>query len=119
VIISAFFAAAPGYQVDCRAVLPTYNLAVFPRIWVSFFVDLRVFLKTCWLLVFGLILTEICLFFGLVFSDFCFSDCFFFKCDGNFLFQFAPIVLRHIGRVFVKIWSFWACFFEFATMLLI
>jgi len=52
-------------------------------------VELRVFLKTCGLLVFGLVLTEICLFLGFFFADFCFSDYFFFKLYGNFVFQFA------------------------------
>ena len=51
------------------------NLAVFPQIWACFFVELRFFLKTCGLLVFGLVLIEICLFF----ADFCFADCLFFK----------------------------------------
>ena len=44
-----------------------------------------VFLKTCGLLVFGLVLIEICLFF----ADFCFVDCFFLKFYGIFHFEFA------------------------------
>jgi len=47
------------------------NLAVFPRIWACFF-EVAVFFKTCGLLVFGLVLTEIFLFFGLVFCRFLF-----------------------------------------------
>jgi len=62
------------------------NIAVFPRIWACFFCGGAGSLKTCGLLVFGLVLTEICLFF----ADFCFCDCFFFKFYGNFIFQFAP-----------------------------
>ena len=66
--------------VDCSVA----NLVVCPGIWACFFVELRFFLKTCGLLVFGLVLIENCCFFGLVFADFCFADCFFFKCDGTF-----------------------------------
>jgi len=66
------------------------NLAVFPRIWACFFVELRFDLKTCWLLVFWLVSTEIYSFLSLFFADFCFSDCFFFKFYSNFRFQFAP-----------------------------
>jgi len=36
------------------------NLALFLRIWVCFFVELRGFLKTCRLLVFELVLFESC-----------------------------------------------------------
>jgi len=50
-----------------------------------FFVELRFFLKTCGLLVFGLILIEICLFF----TDFSFADCFFSYFMALFLFQFT------------------------------
>jgi len=50
-----------------------------------FFVELQVFLKTCGLLAFGLVLIEICLFF----ADFCFTDCLFFKFYGNFVFEFT------------------------------
>jgi len=39
------------------------NLAGFPRIWTCFYVELRDFLKTCGLLVFGLVLMEIGSFF--------------------------------------------------------
>ena len=39
------------------------NLAFFSRSWACFSVELRVFLKTCGLLVFGLVLIEVCLFF--------------------------------------------------------
>ena len=85
--------------------LQTYNianLAVFPQIWACFFVQLRVFLKTCGWLVFGLVLTEIysTCFLGLFFADFCFSDCFFFKFYGNFMFQFA-----HKGILGVFLWK--------------
>ena len=66
------------------------HLAVFPPIWACFFVDLLVFLKTCGLLVFGLVFTEFCSFFGLVFCRFLFCGLLCFKFDGNFLFQFAP-----------------------------
>jgi len=53
------------------------NLAVFPRIWTCFYVELRDFLKTCGLLVFGLVLMEIGSFFGLVFCRFLFCGLLF------------------------------------------
>jgi len=92
------------------------NLAVFPRIWACFFCGVAGFLKTCRLLVFGLVLIEISLFFGLVFCRFLLCGLFFFS---NFygIFTVAIYCERHIGRVFVKICSFWACFFGFATMI--
>jgi len=85
-------------QVTFMAARSVTNLAVFPRIWACFFVELRVFLKTCGWLAFGLVLTEICLFF----EDFCFSDCFFFKFSRNFMFQFA-----HKGILGVFLWRQW------------
>jgi len=45
-----------------------------------FFCGIAFFLKTCGLLVFGLVLIEICLFF----ADFCYVDCLFFKLYGIF-----------------------------------
>jgi len=59
------------------------NLADFPRIWACFFCGIAVFLKTCGLLAFGLVLIELCLFFGPFFADFSFADCFFSKFDGT------------------------------------
>ena len=73
------------------------NLAVFPRIWACFLVGLRAFLKTCGWLVFGLVSTEICLFF----ADICFCDWFFFELHGNFMFQFA-----HKGILGVFLWKY-------------
>jgi len=62
------------------------NLAVFPRIWACVFVELRVCLKTYGLLVIGLVLIEICLFFGLVFRRFLITDFWlFFKFTCLFL----------------------------------
>ena len=89
------------WTLRCKAVLPTLR---YPAIWACFFVKLRFFLKTCGLLVFGLVLIEICFFF----ADFCFADCFFFKFYGTF--AVSIYCWKHIGRVFVKICSFWACF---------
>jgi len=59
---------------------------VLPTLWFSrefglVFFEVAGFLKTCGLLVFGLVLTEICLFFGLVFADFCFLIAF----SSNFM----------------------------------
>jgi len=84
----------------------------FPANLGLFFVELWFFLKTWGLLVFGLVLIEICLFY----ADFCFADCFFFKCYGTF--AVSMYSWRHIGRDFVKICPFGACFFGFATRIL-
>ena len=119
----------------CKAVLATFW---FPANLGLFFVELRVFLKTCGLLVFGLVLIEIFLFFGFVIADFCFKDCFFSNFMALLLFQFpANGILgvflwkfAHFGLVFSDfppwffIWfscwffvllnlpayAFWACF---------
>ena len=72
----------------CTTVLPTLRFS--RQFGLVFFVDLLVFLKTCGLLVFGLVFTEFCSFFGLVFCRFLFCGLLCFKFDGNFLFQFAP-----------------------------
>ena len=121
-IILAYFAAKKSWVLDWRrcfcdwsisshsiwSVMPSVaNLVVFPWIWACFFVELRVFLKTCGLVVFRLVLTEICWFF----ADFCFSDCFFFNFYGNFLIQFVPKGILgvffwkfdHFGLVFFRI----------------
>ena len=47
--------------------------------------ELRVFLKTGGLLVFGLVLSAICL----LFAYFCFADCFFSNFMAFLLFQFT------------------------------
>jgi len=68
---------------------------------------LRVILKTYGLLVFGLVLIEICLFFGLVlciYVDFCFVDSCFFKFYDTF-------------SVFVLLKAIWACFCEIVFVL--
>jgi len=80
------------------------NLAVFPCIRTCFFVELRVFLKTCGLLVFGLVLIENCLFF----ADFCFADCFFsnflalllFQCTAKGILGVFLSKSAHFGLVF-------------------
>jgi len=58
------------------------NLAVFPRIWAYF-------LWTCGLLVFGLVLLEICLFFGLVVCRFLFCGLLFSNFMALLLFQYT------------------------------
>ena len=91
----------------------------FPANLCLFFCGVAFFLKTCGLLVFGLVLTKFCLFFGL-FLQICFSDCFFFKFCGYFLFQFAPEGILgaflwkfgHFGLVF------WICHRAFLFNLL-
>ena len=63
-----------------------------------------------------LVSIEICLFFGLFFHRFLFCGLLFFIFYGTF----AVLIycLRHIGRVFMKIFSFSAsCFFWFASLL--
>ena len=79
------------------------------------FVELRFFLKTCGLLVFGLVLFEIYLFSGIwnwnllvCFSQICLLRIAFFRIVWHFCcFNYC---LRHIGRVFMKICLFWVCF---------
>jgi len=71
---------------------------------------------TCGLLVFGLVLIKICLFFRLVFSDFCIADCSFINFHGHF--ALSIYCKTTFGRVFVSICSFWACFFGFAFLFL-
>ena len=51
--------------------------------------ELRVCLKTCGLLVFGLVLIEICLFFGLVFHGFLLRGLLFSYFMALLLFQFT------------------------------
>ena len=101
--------------------------------------ELRVFLKTCVLLVFGIVLIEICFLFGLCFSDFCCVDCLFFQilwhlccfslllkaicaffCEnililGLFFRMCLPIFLFGFPANFLFCWIFlpnayWACF---------
>ena len=90
------------------------NLAVFPRIWAcflwscGFFEDLRV---GCFWACFNWNL----LLFWAVFSQISLLRIAFFKFYGTF--TASIYYLRHIGRVFMKIYSFWACFFGFASLL--
>jgi len=72
------------------------NLAFFSRSWACFSVELRVFLKTCGLLVFGLVLIEICLFF----AEFCYTDCFISQ------------IIWHFCRFNLLLKAYWACFCE-------
>jgi len=67
----------------------------FPANLGLFFLELRVFLKTCGLLAFGLVLIEIFLFF----ADFCFADCFF-------------QILWHFCCLNLLLKADWACFCE-------
>jgi len=62
---------------------------VFPLIWACVFVELRVCLKTCGLLVIGLVFIEICLFFRFVFYRFLFRGLFFLFFMALLLFQFT------------------------------
>jgi len=96
--------------LNLAAVLPTLR---FSREFGLVFLWICVFLKICGLLVYGLVLIEIFLVFGLVFCRFLLCGLLFFKIFGTF--AFLIYCLRHFGRVFVKICSFWACFFGFAT----
>jgi len=77
-----------------------------------FFVELRIFSKACGLLVFGLALIEICLFFGFVFCRFLFCGLFFFSnLMELLLFQFTAkdilgVLLwkfAHFGLVFLDL----------------
>jgi len=84
------------------------NLAVFPRIWACVFVELRVCLKTYGLLVIGLVLIEICLFFGLVFRRFLITDFWlFFKFTCLFLQNNLASLQTMLGKAKRLIESFW------------
>jgi len=67
--------AAAGLQQCCQP-------CGFPANLGSFFCGVVGFFKTWGLLVFGLVLIEMCLFF----ADFCFVDCFFSNFMALFLF---------------------------------
>ena len=64
-----------------HAVLPTLR---FSREFGLVFCRVARFLKTYGLLVFGLVLIEICLFLELFSAGLCFADCFLFKFYGTF-----------------------------------
>jgi len=72
----------------------------FPANLTCFFVDLRFFLKTWALLVFGLVLIEICLFFGLAFCRFLFLRLLFNQ------------ILWHFRCFNLLLKADWACFCE-------
>ena len=79
-------------------VLPTLQFSF--EFELVFFVELRVFLKTCGLLVFGLVLIEIYLFLGVVFCKFIFCRLLFCQIFLHFCcFYLLPTVC-------------WACFYE-------
>ena len=60
------------------------NLAFFPRIWACFFLNLRFFLESCGVLIFGLVLFKNCLFLGLFFANFLISGLLFWNCCVTF-----------------------------------
>jgi len=60
------------------------DLAFFPRIWACFFLNLRFFLESCGLLIFGLVLFKNCLFLGLFFANFLISGLLFWNCCVTF-----------------------------------
>jgi len=78
----------------CTAVLPTLR---FSREFGLVFCQVAGFLKTCVLLVFGLVLFEICLFF----TNLCFVDCFFSNFMALLQFQFTAK-----GNLGVFLWKF-------------
>ena len=83
-----------GNRRFAAAVLPTSR---FSREFDLIFCQVAGFLKTCVLLVFGLVLFEICLFF----TNLCFADCFFFKFSSLLKFQFTAK-----GNLGVFLWKF-------------
>ena len=96
-------------QCECDSVA---NLSVFPRIWACFFVDLRFFMKTCRLLVFGLVLIKIA----------CFLQVSVLRIDflSNFMaiLLFQCIAKRNLG-VFLCIFAhFGLVLFGFASLFL-
>jgi len=76
------------------------NHAVFQRIWACFFVVLRACLMACGLLVCGLVLIEICLYFGLVFMQISVLWIAFFQ------------ILWHFFCFNLLLKKIWACFCE-------
>jgi len=52
-------------------------------------------------------------FLGCFFADLCFADCFFSIFVALLLFQYSA---KSIGCDFMKICSFWACFFGFTSL---
>ena len=76
------------------------NLGVFPRTWLVFLWICVFFLKTWALLVFGLVLIEICLFFGLAFCRFLFLRLLFNQ------------ILWHFRCFNLLLKADWACFCE-------
>ena len=72
----------------------------FPANLGLFFVELRVFLKACGLLLFRLISIDICLFFGLFFCRFMFCGFFF-----QYLWHFCCF-----NVLLIK--AYWVCFYE-------
>ena len=100
-----------GYDQCCQP------CAVFPWIWACYFLVLRVFWRHAACLFLGLFWLKFACFLGLFFADYCYADCFFFKFCGTF--DVSIYCLRHIGCVFMKICSIWACFFRFPSLLFI
>jgi len=60
------------------------NLAVFPRIWACFFVDLRFLWRIAGCLFWSLFWLKFACFLGLFFADFCIADCFFYQISWTF-----------------------------------
>jgi len=89
----------------------------FPTNLGLFFVDLRGFLKTFRLLVFGLVLIKIYSFFGLVFCR-CLqiADCFFIKFHGQF--PLSIYFKMKFGLFLCKFAHFGLVFFGFASLFL-
>jgi len=75
------------------------NLAVFPRSWACFFVDLRYFGGLARCLFLSLFQLKFACFLGLFFADFSFADCFF-----QILWHFCCFNLLRK--------AYWACFHE-------
>jgi len=92
--------------------LPTLR---FSREFWLVFCGVAVFLKTCGLLVSGVVLNEICLFFGLVFRRFLFCGLPFFQILWHFCCFNVP--LKAYWACFSSICSFWACLFGLASLL--
>jgi len=92
-------------------VLPTLR---FSREFGLVFCGVAGFLKACGLLLFRLVSIDICLFLGLFFCRFMFCGLFFFQYLWHF--YCFNVLLKHIGCVFMKICSFWACFFGFTSL---
>ena len=89
-----------GDHVRVLVLLQCCQPCVLPAKLGLFCCGVAFFLKTCWLLVFGLVLIEICLFFGFLFCRVLICRLLFSQ------------ILWHFCRFNLLLKAYWACFCE-------